>query len=668
MQNKPRVTWVMPAYNVARFIGEAIGSILAQTFEDWELVVVDDSSTDETASIVARMAEADPRIRLLSTAARSGTAYLPRRMAIEAALADIVAPLDADDKVDPRYLEHLLAVMDATGADIVYPQMCGFDGKPVVSYADGIADTPLPGRELVRHTLDGWRLACDGGVIRRDLYLDIFGRFGNGDFTSPFGDELLTRYLLYEAPTVVATEEPYYYRVNPDSISRAPSPGRFELLANDHLLLDFVRSRYGEESEEYILAQRQNFHGIFYAMRLLNRYRFDSGARRKAWGLINRSRELMDRELIKAHASPRYLFLLESPIVPTRLVLRGYDLLTDRSRFKGLRRWWWRTKTDAVNRRAWTRETAAIKKGARVADPLALELDARLYHDRPESVAKRGAICMLDGEIRHGGITDRLRGILTAYREARRVGLPFHILWDTPFELTDYLEPATFDWRITRGEVSRSRLNAAVVTADDMADGPSRERLLAAMHLSYPQIHLYTNADSARGEYAGLYRELFRPTERLRREVDRHRTVLGTRYWSIVTRFLTLLGDFNDHLVSALSEDERAKLLDMVTAELLDVARRIPQDVRIHVTSDSIRFLNHIKDLDPRLYIVPGEIRNTDLDRSSTSDPWLKTFVDQQLIMGAEEVIRMRTGQMYPSGFPRFAAEVGGARFIDHRF
>lgn len=668
MQNKPRVTWVMPAYNVARFIGEAIGSILAQTFEDWELVVVDDCSTDETASIVARMAEADPRIRLLSTTAQSGTVHLPRRMAIEAALADIVAPLDADDKVDPHYLEHLLAVMDATGAEIVYPQMCGFDGKPVVTYADGITDTPLPGRELLRHTLDGWHIACDGGIIRRDLYLGIFGRFGDADFNRAFGDELLTRYLLYDARSVVVTEEKYYYRVNADSVSRAPSPSRFELLANGHLLLDFVRSRYGEGSEEYILAQRQNFHGVFYAMRLLNRYRFDSGARRKAWGLINRSRELMDRELIKAHASPRYLFMLESPIVPTRLVLRGYDLLTDRSRFKGLRRWWWRTKTDAVNRRAWARETAAIKKGARVADPLALELDARLYHDRPESVAKRGAICMLDGEIRHGGITDRLRGILTAYREARRVGLPFHILWDTPFELTDYLEPATFDWRITRGEVSRSRLNAAVVTADDMADGPSRERLRAAMRLSNPQIHLYTNADSARGEYAGLYRELFRPTERLRHEVDRHRVVLGEQYICFTARFQTLLGDFNDYLDSALTDREREAFMEIVAREFDAVALRFPDGGRILVTSDSARFLGYIATRNPRYYVVPGQILHTDLDTGGEGDPWLKTFTDQQLIMGARTVVRFCTGAMYPAGFPRFAAEVGGARFIDHRF
>ncbi|MDE5750575.1 MAG: glycosyltransferase [Duncaniella sp.] len=668
MEKKPRVTWVMPAYNVARFIGEAIGSILAQTCEDWELVVVDDCSTDETAAIVARMAEADPRIRLLRRSVGSGSAYLPRRMAIEAASADIVAPLDADDKIGPHYLEHLLAVMDATGADIVYPQMCGFDGEPVVTYADGIADKPTSGRELVRHTLDGWHIACDGGVIRRDLYLGIFGRLGEADFTSPFGDELLTRYLLYEAPTVVVTDEPYYYRVNADSISRAPSPARFELLANDHLLIDFVRSRYGDGSEEYILVQRQTFHHIFYAMRLLNRYRFDRGARRRAWELIRRSRGLMDREVIKAHASPRYRFILESPIVPTRLALRGYDLLTDRSRFKGLRRWWWRTKTDAVNRREWARETAEIKRGARVADPLAIELDGRLYHDRPERVAKRGVICMLDGEIHHGGLTDRLRGILTAYREARRSDVPFHILWDTPFELTDYLVPATFDWRITRGEVSRSRLNAAVVTADDMPDGPSHERLSAAMQLGYPQIHLYTNADSARGEYAALYRELFRPTERLQREVDRHRTALGTRYWSIVTRFQTLLGDFNDHLVSDLTEEQRTELLDRVTSELLRVVRDTTEGVRIHITSDSIRFLEHIRGLDPRFYIVPGEIRNTDLDRSPTSDPWLKTFTDQQLIMGAERVVRMRTGQMYPSGFPRFAAEVGGARFIDHRF
>ncbi len=76
-----------------------------------------------------------------------------------------------------------------------------------------------------------------------------------------------------------------------------------------------------------------------------------------------------------------------------------------------------------------------------------------------------------------------------------------------------------------------------------------------------------------------------------------------------------------------------------------------------------------MKDKDPRIYIVEGSVRHVDIGgKQSEEDTWLKMFVDQHLIMGARKVWRLTAKGMYPSGFPRFAAEVGGAEFIDHRF
>lgn len=296
------------------------------------------------------------------------------------------------------------------------------------------------------------------------------------------------------------------------------------------------------------------------------------------------------------------------------------------------------------------------------------DVDSRLYHDRPEPLRRPGVVCMLDGEIWHGGITDRLRGILTAYRECRRRNIPFYIYWTQPFALTDYLVPAAVDWRIAPEDISRSRLNSRAVVIDDMTERQSLWRLRAALGVRKPQLHLYTNADSARGEYAGLYKELFRPSEALEREVNRHKVILGPGYRAIATRFLTLLGDFTDWYDRVLDERERRYLLDRVTEEFRKIAARFPRDVRILVTSDSRRFLEHIRGVDPRIYIVEGDIGHTDLNRDKGEDTWMKTFVDQQLLMGATEVVRMRTGDMYAGGFPRFAAEVGGTRFTDHPF
>ncbi len=98
----------------------------------------------------------------------------------------------------------------------------------------------------------------------------------------------------------------------------------------------------------------------------------------------------------------------------------------------------------------------------------------------------------------------------------------------------------------------------------------------------------------------------------------------------------------------------------------------MPEGKKILITTDSQKFLEYITQRNPEIYIVEGRIRHIDLDKDGNKeendDSTLKTFVDQLLIMGADTVVRMRTGRMYASGFARFAAEVGNARFIDHLF
>lgn len=296
----------------------------------------------------------------------------------------------------------------------------------------------------------------------------------------------------------------------------------------------------------------------------------------------------------------------------------------------------------------------------------------RLYHDRSEPVSKTGIICMLDGAIYHGGLTDRIRGILTAYRESRKKGLPFYILWNDSFNLSDYLLPNAFDWRITENEISRSRRNSRAVVIDDMTPRQSLWRMKTAL-LSHPyQLHLYTNADSAKGEYAELFPILFRPSDRLHEAIEMHKKKLGGKYWVFTTRFLTLLGDFNDWLGIVLSDDEKMELMKKVADEIEFLAKERPEGTAIMVTSDSRSFLDYITSRNPEIYIVEGKIRHIDIDRDTKKEDidetTMKTFIDQFMIMGADTVVRMRTGRMYASGFAEFAAEVGKAKFIDHKF
>ena len=296
----------------------------------------------------------------------------------------------------------------------------------------------------------------------------------------------------------------------------------------------------------------------------------------------------------------------------------------------------------------------------------------RYYTPGSNGEVRRGVICICDGSLDHGGITDRIRGMLTTYAEAERRGMPFYISWTSPFELTDYLVPAEVDWRIDRSEISYKRDDAFPMIIDEMdtlqCHADNYLRLTAALHNALPQTHIYSNADNARGNYAALYSRLFRPSELLSGALEEHLRELGTDYYAFSFRFIGLLGGFNDFEPRQLPETEARALIEKVTAEFRSQLSSVPASNRILVTGDSRRFLDHVAGIDPRIYIVPGDVKHVDYDRDAGNDVWLKTFVDQHLLMKAKRITLMLTGRMHRSGFPRFAAEVGGAEFVEHRF
>ena len=107
----------MPAYNSGRFIEQSIRSVLSQTYTDWELLVVDDCSTDDTTSIVASFK--DKRIHYQRNEYNMGAA-LSRNKAIQAAKGKYIAFLDADDKWLPTKLEKQVGFMQKNNIPMSY--------------------------------------------------------------------------------------------------------------------------------------------------------------------------------------------------------------------------------------------------------------------------------------------------------------------------------------------------------------------------------------------------------------------------------------------------------------------------------------------------------------------------------------------------------------------
>ncbi len=109
----PRISVITPAHEAEAFLAGTLASVAGQTYEDWELVVVDDASRDATAQVAERFE--DPRVRTLRSPTNVGPAGA-RNLALDHATGELIALLDADDRWLPHYLERQVALYDAEQA------------------------------------------------------------------------------------------------------------------------------------------------------------------------------------------------------------------------------------------------------------------------------------------------------------------------------------------------------------------------------------------------------------------------------------------------------------------------------------------------------------------------------------------------------------------------
>jgi len=148
----PRVSVLMAAYNAAPYVQAAVDSILAQTFAGFELIVVEDGSTDATPAILAECAQRDARVRLLSLPHAGLCTALNRGLAL--ARASLVARMDADDVARPARLAKQVAFMDQ------HPEvgLCGtwgelLDARSRILWRYAVSDAELRCRQLFETAL-----------------------------------------------------------------------------------------------------------------------------------------------------------------------------------------------------------------------------------------------------------------------------------------------------------------------------------------------------------------------------------------------------------------------------------------------------------------------------------------------------------------------------------
>ena len=127
----PKVSIIVPLFNKSKYIAATLDSILQQKFDDYEVIIINDGSTDESPQIVEEYAEKDHRICLINIP--NGGVSNARNVGLNYARGGWIQFLDGDDLIDPQYLLEGIALAESAGVDILFTnfQMIDENGKLV---------------------------------------------------------------------------------------------------------------------------------------------------------------------------------------------------------------------------------------------------------------------------------------------------------------------------------------------------------------------------------------------------------------------------------------------------------------------------------------------------------------------------------------------------------
>lgn len=289
---------------------------------------------------------------------------------------------------------------------------------------------------------------------------------------------------------------------------------------------------------------------------------------------------------------------------------------------------------------------------------------------------------MVDGKLPHGGLTDRFRNILSIYSYCKTKDIPFKVYYNYPTPLTNYLVPNKYDWEIRTKDLSYHFLGSQeiVLYVNEMPGAgewkSSRARdFNNCIHLStldqelskkrWRQYHIYGNAYFARGQYWSLFAELFKPSAYLAKRLEAFNYSFSEPYESVTLRFQMLLGDLAEGAFEVLGQQQQEELIEKCIRKIDELwQQNYFSTPRILVTSDSSRFISRISSKE-YVYTIPGIMEHMDHTQNTDLEMNAKPFLDLFFLMGSQRLTQLITGKMYKSGFPSFAAELGGRPYVE---
>lgn len=193
----PTVSVIMPIYNAERFVEGAILSVIDQTFDSWELIAIDDGSSDDSFLKALAAANGDRRIQVLRNSMNSGVSYT-RNRGISLARGKYIAFLDSDDEWHPEKLKRQITKIEEFGADIGYCSYAIIDAKGKKVRGDYLVPEKVDFDDLLKENC----IQCSAMVILSDIVRKF-------QFTTDFyhEDYILGLQMLHSGYKAVACQE-----------------------------------------------------------------------------------------------------------------------------------------------------------------------------------------------------------------------------------------------------------------------------------------------------------------------------------------------------------------------------------------------------------------------------------------------------------------------------
>jgi len=254
---QPLVSIIIPTYNRANLIGETLESVLAQTYTNWECIIVDDGSTDNTDEVVVEYVKKDSRFQYYhrSKDIKKGASSC-RNIGFELSLGEYIQYLDADDLIHSCKLEFQLKKMIENYVDISFSKWVNFSyNKNTHSpfrFENIDFTKPKTGKDLmISFGMNNWFVPQMSWLIKRSI-IHKAGLW-NADLTNNDDGEFFSRVLYYSEKLICLDEVYAYYRVLPNSsLSKLDSEEKINSAFKSYQLIEsFLKNDQQKELLSY---------------------------------------------------------------------------------------------------------------------------------------------------------------------------------------------------------------------------------------------------------------------------------------------------------------------------------------------------------------------------------------------------------------------------------